>query len=248
MYVDTVRLGGFTLPNATIQSAQVIASRFEREHGLTGVLGLAKALPNNINPPTPTTLDLLREYLDHPVFTVDVRRNATGRFDFGKLHTSLASDNITWIVSNPDSVHWDVDFDLTTWDQDHLWYYHKFTATIDTGTTLMFMPDILASRYWLSIDGIKVDPHLSNAYTFLCDSHLPDFSFKLPQTEHILTIPGQYLNYGPVDEDPDYCWGGMQSAAGMETAILGDVMLKALFVAFDLDQGRIGFANKDLSL
>lgn len=38
----------------------------------------------------------------------------------------------------------------------------------------------------------------------------------------------------------------MQSAAGLEVSILGDTMLKALFLAFDLEKGRVGFANKNL--
>lgn len=242
-------MGNFKIHNATIQSAKVIASIFEREPGLSGVLGLAKNLPSSIEPPAPSFLQLLRKQLKRPVFTVDVRSNATGRFDFGHINTSLASDNITWLDTVPDSIHWDVEFDLTAWTSgEKVWWYHKFTATIDTGTTLMFMPDALVSMYWLSVPSMEIDPRLSNAYTFLCSDadDLPDLQFKLPKTEHIITIPGRYMNYGPIEDSPGYCWGGMQSAAGLEVSILGDTMLKALFLAFDLEKGRVGFANKNL--
>lgn len=249
-YTDTVRLGDFQVHNATIQSAQVVATRFEQEAGLSGIMGLAKSLPNSIKPPTDSFLDLLRPQLDRPVFTADLRRNATGRFDFGYVDDDLASDNITWLATDLDSPHWDVTFDLTTWDdgRDMSWYYHKFRTTIDTGTTLMFLPHELANLYWFNIPGMRVNPRLSDAYTFPCDlaKNLPNLYFKLPGTEHVLTIPGPYLNYGPVESDPGYCWAGMQSAEGLEVTIFGDIMLKALFVAFDLEEGKVGFANKEL--
>jgi hypothetical protein len=75
---------------------------------------------------------------------------------------------------------------------------------------------------------------------------LPDLRFKLPGTEHVIEIPGRYMNYGPIEDSPGYCWGGMQSDVGLDTSILGDTMLKAVFLAFDLEKGRIGFANKNL--
>lgn len=244
VYLDVVRLGGFQIDNATIQSAQAVASRFEHETGFSGIMGLAKSLPSSIHPPAASFLSLLRPHLDRPVLTADLRRNATGCFTFGYV-----DGNVTWVPTDPHSAHWDVDFDLTTW-ADQSWYRHRFRATIDTGTTLMFLPDVLASMYWFTIPGMRVDPRLSDAYTFPCGiaKNLPDLQFKLPGTEHVITIPGLYLNYGPVLGDSEYCWGGMQSADGLQVTVLGGVMLKALVVAFDLEEGRVGYANKKLDL
>lgn len=249
VYLDTLRLGGFEIPDTAIQSAKNIAYRFESEPDLSGIMGLAKTLPSNIKPPTPTVLDKLRPLLEKPIFSVDLRRNATGRFDFGHVDESLALDNITWMKTNDKSPHWDVTFELTAWKGSHrTWWYHKFEATIDTGTSLMFLPSALAGMYWVDVPDMRIDPRLSDAYTFPCDfaDNLPDLMFKLPGTEHILTIPGPYLNYGPVEDDPDYCWGGMQNADGLDVTIFGDTMLKALYVSFDLETKRVGFANKKL--
>ncbi|KAF7562394.1 hypothetical protein G7046_g1749 [Stylonectria norvegica] len=249
VYRDTLRMGGFELKDMAIQSAQMVATRFESETELTGIMGLAKNLSSNIEPSTPTLLDQLRPLLDRPVFSVDLKRNATGFFDFGHVDASRASDNMTWVETNGLSPHWDVKFDLTAWTgSKRAWWRHEFEATIDTGTTLMFLPASLANMYWVDVPGMRVDPRLSDAFTFPCNvaDGLPDLMFKLPGTEHVLKIPGPYLNYGPVDTDPEYCWGGMQSADGMDVTILGDVMLKALFVAFDLETNKVGFANKHL--
>ncbi|EGX88486.1 endothiapepsin precursor [Cordyceps militaris CM01] len=250
VYHDTIRFGNIEVENATVQSAQTMASRFETDIEMSGIMGLAKRLRNNIDPPVPTFMDMLTPLLDSPVFTVDLKKNATGQFEFGRIDMAKASDNITWLDSVGRSAHWDVNFDLTSWTiPDQTWWYYPFSGTIDTGTTLMFLPSPLASRYWYSVPGMRQSVELDGAYTFPCANakDLPDLLLKLPGTEHILTIPGRYLNYGPADPRGEYCWGGMQSAEGMQIVVLGDVMLKALFVAFDLDKQRVGFANKVLT-
>ncbi|POR31726.1 Aspartic protease pep1 [Tolypocladium paradoxum] len=250
VYRDVLRLGDFEFKNALIESAALVSDTFETETGFSGIMGLAKQLKNNIQPPQPSFLSVLRSQLKAPVFTVDLRKNATSRFDFGHVNESLASEKLTWLQSDPKNPHWAVEFDLTAWTGNHsVWMYHRFEAIIDTGTSLMFMPDTLASMYWHQVPGVQTSLATLGSYRFPCriGDELPDLLLKLPGTEHVLTIPGRYLNYGPTEQDPSICWGGMQSSGQLDgTAILGDVMLKALFVAFDLDKGRVGFANKVL--
>jgi hypothetical protein len=213
-------------------------------------MGLAKTLPSNVDPPTPSLLDKLRPLLDKAVFTVDLHRNATGRFDFGYVDETRAKDNISWMATREDSPHWDVTFDMTAWTgARRVWMAHTFEATIDTGTTLLFLPPALAGLYWNDVPDMRVNPDLGNAFTFPCEfaEELPDLMFKVPNTEHVLKIPGPYLSFSPTDDDPEYCWGGMQSAEDLGgVTIIGDVALKALYVAFDLENNKVGFANKEL--
>ncbi|KAL3960329.1 hypothetical protein ACCO45_005446 [Purpureocillium lilacinum] len=200
------------------------------ETGFSGIMGLAKLLDNNIQPPQPSFLSVLQKQLKAPVFTVDVRKNATSRFDFGRVDQTLASDNITWLDTDPTSPMWSVEFELTAWTGNSVWLYHKFQAIIDTGTSLMFLPELLASMYWEKVPG--VDSSLGS-YRFPCNvtDSLPDLLLKLPA----------------LTTDNDLCWGGMQGSGQLNgVIIMGDVMLKALFVAFDVEKGRVGFANKFL--
>lgn len=228
----------------------MISDAFEMETGFAGIMGLAKQLNNSILPPEPTFLSLLKRQLKSPVFTVDLHANASSRFDFGHVDKSLASDNITWLQSDPANPHWTVDLELTSWTgNESVWLYHKFEAVVDTGTSLMFLPEMLVSRYWSEVPGVQTAPLAHASYRFPCavGDKLPDMLFKLPGTEHVLTVPGRYLNYGPTVQDPSMCWGGMQSSGQLgNVTILGDSMLKALFVAFDMEKGRVGFANKKL--
>lgn len=250
VYRDTVRMAGLEIENVTIQSAESVSAPFELSTEISGILGIAKSLPNNVLPPTPSFLSLLTPQLKRPVFTVDLHTDAPGRFDFGYINKSLATEKLAWMASDPNSQHWDVKFDLTAWVNggNLTWYYQQFMATIDTGTTLMFLPDRLASMYWFAIPGIRENRTYASTYNFPCElrDDLPDLLFKLPGTEHTLTIPGRYLNYGPTTEDPSYCWGAMQSAKDLNVTIFGTTMIKAFFVAFDLEAASIGFASKRL--
>ncbi|PFH58589.1 hypothetical protein XA68_13467 [Ophiocordyceps unilateralis] len=250
VYRDTLRLGDLEVKNATIQSASIMSATFERETGFSGIMGLAKRLQNNIEPPEPSFLSMLRRQLRKPVFTVDLRHNASSRFDFGHVDAAIASDGMTWLPTNASNPHWAVELDLVAWrGEGSVWMRHKFEAIIDTGTSLMFLPGMLVARYWAAVPGVKTSRETQGSYRFPCASEhgLPDLLIKLPGTEHIVSVPGRYLNYGPTIEDPALCWGGLQSAAQLGgSAILGDVFLKSVFVAFDVEAGRVGFANKAL--
>ena len=54
----------------------------------------------------------------------------------------------------------------------------------------------------------------------------------------------EFIKYGQIDAK--YCYGGLQTSEGLPFGILGDILLKAQFVVFDVGQTRIGFANKKL--
>lgn len=249
MYRDTVRLGDLKFDNVTVQSAHTVPPLFEKETELSGVMGLAKDLPSGVVPPSPSFVRSSLRQLESPVFSADLGRNASGRFVFGRV--SPPQENVTWLDAVPDSGYWDVDLDQTGWrGRLGTWHRLEYRARVDTGTALLFLPDDLAGLYWFDIPGMRVDPRLDDAFTFPCDlaDNLPDLYFKLPGTEHVLTVPGEYLNYGPVmDGSGDgYCWGGMQATRGLDVAVMGNVMLKAVFVAFDVGNGRVGFANKRL--
>ncbi|KJZ80211.1 hypothetical protein HIM_00061 [Hirsutella minnesotensis 3608] len=248
VYRDTIRMGGIEVNDALVESAAMLSHSFELETGFSGIMGLAKQLDNNIQPPEPTFLSVLRRHLEAPVFAVDLRRNATSRFDFGHIDASVPLEKLTWIKSNPASPHWSIELDLTAWTGNKTaWLYHKFEAIIDTGTSLLFLPGELVDLYWKDVPGGHASL-VHGSYRFPCamTAKLPDLLMKLPGTQRVLRVPGSYLNYGPTQQDPSVCWGGLQSSGHLGGAIIGDVMLKALFVAFDMEEGRIGFANKIL--
>lgn len=257
-YTDTLRLGTLRVDSVPVQAAVTIPPALENQTDQSGVLGLSKPSTNKTS-----ISSLIRSGLDTPIVSVDLRRNATGRIDFGAVaDPTTPLESISWLPGpQPPSERWDVDWETMGWlgGRGGTWHDLPFRATVDTATTLLFLPQGLAGLYWSDVPGMRVDPRLDNAYTFPCNyaGNLPDLLFRLPGSDEgrFVKVPGSYLNYGPVTGDEyggnstadGYCWGGMQGAKNLNVAVVGDIMLKAVVVAFDLDKGLVGFANKTLT-
>lgn len=111
----------------------------------------------------------------------------------------------------------------------------------DTGTTLAMLPDAVVTAYYRQVSGAKNDD-AQGGYVFPCTASLPDFVFGVEGAK--VTIPGEFVNYAPVDDST--CFGGIQSDSGIGFSIFGDVALKAAFVVFDQTEStpRLGFASK----
>ena len=64
-------------------------------------------------------------------------------------------------------------------------------ATMDTGTSLIFLDESLVSAYWAQVTGATSDP-TQNAYIFPCSSVLPPLTLSIGTYNAV--IPGIYLN------------------------------------------------------
>jgi Eukaryotic aspartyl protease len=53
---------------------------------------------------------------------------------------------------------------------------YKFTADVDTGSTLMAIPKQIADLYYSEVAGAMYDQKRFGGYVFSCDAVLPDFS------------------------------------------------------------------------
>lgn len=111
---------------------------------------------------------------------------------------------------------------------------------VDTGTTLLLAPDDIVDAYYSDIPGSGFDDYLG-MIVFPCDANPPDFIFGIDFYRG--KIPGHYVNYASANGT--HCYGGIQSSAGIGFAVIGDILLKAQYVVFDIKQKVVGFANKD---
>lgn len=100
--------------------------------------------------------------------------------------------------------------------------------------------DAIVEDYYSRVSGAKLDND-QGGYTFPCSAKLPDFIFGVESSS--ITIPGALVNYAPIDETGQTCFGGLQSNGG-SLNIFGDVALKAAVVVFDAGQTRLGWAQK----
>lgn len=118
------------------------------------------------------------------------------------------------------------------------------TGIADTGTTLLMLPDEVVSAYYSQVSDAE-DSETEGGYVFSCDQTLPDFTFAVGDGQ--ITVPGDYINWAPVDTTNTTCYGGLQSDADIGLSIFGDIALKAALVVFDGGEKRLGWAAKTTS-
>ncbi|OAA33232.1 endothiapepsin-like protein [Moelleriella libera RCEF 2490] len=235
-------MSSFSL-QASIQVADNVSDDLRYDPDISGIMGLARSLLTSIVPPTENFLSELWKQLDRPVIGVDLRRNASSRFTFGH-YTAPDDKEFTWLNAHPKSAYWD--FSLNRTLVQGSWHSLPFTATLDTGTSLMYLPRALVDRYWASVPGSRMEAwqRKEKAYMFPCNlTSLPQLAFDLGGG-HEIHVPGKMMNYTAV-EDSGFCWGGLQSEPSFPTdALLGDVFLHAVHAAFDFGANRVGLASK----
>lgn len=110
---------------------------------------------------------------------------------------------------------------------------------IDTGTSLLLIDDKIVDAYYKQVDGAK-ENYSAGGYTFDCATKLPDFSVKIG--DYTAVIPGDVINYAPLQKGSSTCFGGIQSNSGLGFSIFGDIFLKSQYVVFDSHGPRLGFA------
>ncbi|KAM0282930.1 hypothetical protein ACHAQH_002741 [Verticillium albo-atrum] len=262
VWLDTLELSPtLIIPNTSIGAATYMSDRLRADSITTGLMGISKALEATTRPPTPTIIETLSLHLPQGqrYIGADLRANSSaGQYTFGALPTKLFTNDVSWAAAVPDSGHWDFAvsrFRLGAMEQN-VWVKRPFVATADTGTTLLMLPRNVVDVYYSAIASARKADEYGGAWVFPCADEAPDFEFWVDEGDDGYTglVPGAYVRYAPAsDEDRDTCFGGIQDIELMmdgvdekPDAIFGDVALKSMFVAFDIEKGRVGFADKDL--
>lgn len=167
-----------------------------------------------------------------------LRSNAPGHYDFGYIDESRFKGEITYKPVDDSEGFW-------TFTADGYSVGDKggkgapITGIADTGTTLLLVDDSVLEDYYAEVPG-AVNNELIGGYVFPCDTELPSFTVKI--NDYDAVIPGEHINYVPVDQTGVTCYGGIQSNQGLGFSIFGDVFLKSQYVVFDADGPKLGFA------
>ncbi|KAI6090650.1 endothiapepsin [Hypoxylon rubiginosum] len=246
VFKDVVNVGGVSFDSQAVEAARTVSAQFTSDTNNDGLLGLAFSTINTVTPTKQKTFfDNVAPSLDTKVWTADLKYHEPGTYDFGVIDDSKYTGDITYTDVDPSDGYWT--FSTTGYsvggakNSTIKARAAGFSGIADTGTTLALLPTEVVNAYYKEVSGAKLD-RSQGGYTIPCDATLPDFKFEVEGTS--FTIPGQYINYAPVDDST--CFGGIQDDADIGFAIWGDVALKAAFVVFDQTQStpRLGFANK----
>ncbi|RYO81461.1 hypothetical protein DL766_004049 [Monosporascus sp. MC13-8B] len=249
-YKDTLTLGNIPIHDMTIESATTTSRMFTETETISGLVGLGWPYLAQTVPKQKTLIEFLPDVLKEPMFTVDLKHNATGSFNFGFINHSLYSPNtdIEYLDVDTSEGFWTVLHKGFTVGVESLKYEFSTPkeVIVDTGTTLLFIPDHAVDTYFEKVPGANYS-YEEYGYLVPCDATPPDLTIELSDAAGNTlssTIPGEYIVYAHISDE--MCYAGVQSLGAFSPleGILGDVFLKSSFSVFDIGKKRYGVAPK----
>lgn len=255
VYTDRVALGKTFFAEQAVESAQQMSQTFMRDDFASGILGLGFGRGNTVRPRrVKTYMENILPSLAAPVFTANLRAGRPGNYNFGFISRREHEGPIAYAPVRQPSPYWEISVDGAGFGVEG--EGGSFNATdalerviVDTGTTLLLVPDELVEAYYDRVEGAGFDASWGG-YVVPCEAALPDWTFGIGEWRG--TVPGKLMSYSQTNDT--HCFGGMQSSEGIPFAVFGAVLLKSQFVVFDYVTAdseadgevrpRVGFANK----
>jgi len=122
-----------------------------------------------------------------------------------------------------------------------------FSAVIDTGTTLIYIPTSYAKALYAKIPGAKSASSTVGAgfYSYPCSTSLAPITLEFGTTQYAVN-PADF-NLGAVSSGSSQCVGGIigediGGSGSNQLAIIGDEWIKNWYTVFDMGNLRVGFA------
>ncbi|KAJ5636430.1 aspergillopepsin A-like aspartic endopeptidase [Penicillium longicatenatum] len=242
---DTVSIGGAEVKNQVFGLPTKVSSSFISDTYSNGMVGLSFSSINSFDPgPQKTFFDNIAPDLELPVFT-SLLRSEGGLYEFGTIDHSLYTGKMRNISVDSSNGFWQ--FNTTGYgvnSNGSTTVGSNSTAICDTGTTLMLVTPDIVSLFYSAVNG---SGYLNSVggYVYPCDTDLPDLTIGIGHDMNA-TIPGSALGYEQVGTNTTtgktICYGGVQSSAGSDFQIFGDIFLKAFYVVFDQRGPSLGIA------
>lgn len=237
---DTVQIGDLKIKDQLFGEATSepgLAFAFGK---FDGILGLAydSIAVNHIPPPFYNMIE--QGLLDEPVFAFylgDTNNGTESVATFGGIDKSAYSGKMVKIPLRR-KAYWEVNLDAITFGKDTA-DLDNTGAILDTGTSLIALPSVLAELLNKQIGAKK---GFNGQYTIECDKKdsLPDLTFNLS---------GQNFTIGPNFYILDVQGSCISSFTGLDfpepvgpLAILGDSFLRAYYSVYDLGNDAVGLA------
>lgn len=240
VFKDTVSIANVTADNQAVQVAVSVAQSIAEDPSISGILGMASSSANMVTPTRQTTFfDNIAGDLKEPLFTANLQKGNVGTYNFGYIDDSEYIGDIHYTPIDRSSPYWRIKVDGFQIGKDGDFQSEPIYPIVDTGTTLLLLPDSMVKKYYAQIKGAYLDPQYG-MMLYPCSTTPPDFIFHIGDYRGI--VPGNYINYATATSQ--YCYGGIQSLGNAPFPVLGDILLKAQFVVFQRGTLSVGFANK----
>ncbi|KAF9090158.1 hypothetical protein BGX27_002326 [Mortierella sp. AM989] len=239
---DDVTLGGITV---RAQSLNLVKNESENfDDVIDGVMGLSFGQLSNS---TTVFENMMAQHkVDRGIFSFYLGKRSLGgggEVVFGGLDSSrvLPGYGITY-TNVIQAMHWKVGFRnviVNGYPMVDVALKQVLPAVIDTGSTLLVIPERLTNWIHRQIEGAR---SFRGVWTVPCDMTEGQMEFDIEGK--IFKVPAVDL-VREATNLPGVCFSSVQSSPG-SYMIIGDVFLKNNYVVFDQTNKRVGFAPANL--
>ncbi|EIE77055.1 hypothetical protein G6F47_004321 [Rhizopus delemar] len=232
---DTVTLGGLKITKQTIELAKREATSFQSGPS-DGLLGLGFDTITTVRGvKTPVDNLISQGLISKPIFGVYLGKESNGgggEYIFGGYDSSKYSGSLTTIPVDNSNGWYGITIKGTTIGSSKV--SSSFSAILDTGTTLLILPNNVASAvarsYGASDNG-------DGTYTIDCDtSSFKPLVFSIGSST--FEVPADSLVF---EQDGSTCYAGF-GYGDYDFAIFGDVFLKNNYVVFNQEVPEVQIA------
>jgi hypothetical protein len=251
VYTDRVSLGVTSFDAQAVESATRVSGAFTRDSFSSGILGLGFGRGNTVAPSqVKTYVENILPSLASPLFTSNLLAGRPGNYNFGYISPREHQGEIAYTNVSRQNAYWEISVDGVQVGRQGTFRPAADLlerVVVDTGTTLILVPDELVSEYYAEVRGARFAASWGG-FVFPCASAMPDWYFGIGTYRG--RVPGEYIRYNQVNDT--HCFGGIQSSEGIGFNLFGATLLKAQLAVFDYvdvegrETPRVGFANKRL--
>ncbi|KAF2853807.1 acid protease [Plenodomus tracheiphilus IPT5] len=246
VYTEKIKLGSITTTQV-IGAAETVNDQMLDDQDSDGMFGLGFSYTNGITPkPQLSFFDTIKPQLEKPLFSVALKHNTTGSFDFGFIDGKKMNGPITYAdVVDDGWGAWSIIGEGFSVGSNPKITARKMKIHFDAATSISYTdPDIVSAAY-SKIPGAKFDKE-QQAYTLPCNAKsVPDITFSIRGSRQV--ISGERLKYAPIDDDGRVCYGALQNiGGGVDFSLLGINFFVNKYLVHDTNNGkpRLGFARQ----
>jgi hypothetical protein len=199
--VDQLDIGGATVPAQAIGLPDTVADSFVTDSASNGLVGLAFSQLNTIKPQQQKTFfDNILPDLTQPVFTAQLKSGEVGSYEFGNVDQSAFTGSLSKAAVDSSNGFWEVDSaSFAVQGVQGTSQISGGKAIVDTGTSLMLVPDAMLVAYWNAVDGAQLSQD-AGGVIFPCDATLPDLQVAIGDN-YMATVSGDGMNFANVGKD-----------------------------------------------
>lgn len=232
LYTDSVSLAGFKATAQTIGVA-LNASGFSSEK-YDGLMGLAFKSISKFGADSVFHTLVSQGAVPEPVFAFKLASFGS-ELRVGGVNSALHQGSFTYTPVIKEGA-WQITGDAIEIDGKEV--VNAFPAIVDSGTSLILGNSFDVSQLYATINATEVE---KGVYALPCDA-MPAVSITLGGKSFPLSA--ETLNQGTMDSSGTICIGAIHGSDEVgDQWILGDVFMRNVYSAFDVENSRVGFAE-----